>query len=397
MKDGKSNWLEEHPLFAIGLATTIGLMLTIFAAEKTLAWVNSGNERPGAVRYVRLRENPPRTVHSVRPTESYLRATGTFDSAKHRLKIDENGFIYPSRVHATPDLNLVFLGGSTTECLYVEEENRFPYVVGRLLERDGKKVNSYNGGVAGNHSLHSIDALINKVMPLHPEIVVMMHNINDLAVLLHEGTYWNDSPTRSLIFEDSFRHSFISTSKNLKDMLIPNLYIALRDAYYRTAQWLGKPPDEFQRARQHAMAVSHETLVKEFESNLQIFIDISRAYNVTPVLMTEASRLKEEPDPTVRGGMGNLPIDLDFEYGELRELFLTFNATIRRVGTRNAVLVIDLEKAVPQEPDYIYDVIHFSDKGSKHVAKIIASELAKVLSVSRRIRVVRGRSGDVTQ
>ena len=50
------------------------------------------------------------------------------------LRTDKDGFIEPSIIHDDADMEIVFLGGSTTECLYVREENRFPYLTGRRLE-----------------------------------------------------------------------------------------------------------------------------------------------------------------------------------------------------------------------------------------------------------------------
>ena len=91
-----------------------------------------------------------------------------------------------------PDKVIVFLGGSTTECMFVDEDHRFPYVAGQILEQEtGAKINSYNGGMSGSNSLNAIDILINKVIPLKPDVVVFMENINDLSTLLYEGTYWN--------------------------------------------------------------------------------------------------------------------------------------------------------------------------------------------------------------
>ena len=55
------------------------------------------------------------------------------------------------------------------------------------------KINTYSSGVSGNNSMHSINILLNKILPLDPQVVVMMHNWNDLIVLLYEGGYWNDS------------------------------------------------------------------------------------------------------------------------------------------------------------------------------------------------------------
>ena len=109
------------------------------------------------------------------------------------LRVDRQGFIMPSKIHDHPDLTIAFLGGSTTECTYVDEDNRFPYLAGRLLERQTHlKVNSYNAGRSGNNTLHCLNVLLNKVVNLKPDIVVLMENINDLAILMYEKTYWND-------------------------------------------------------------------------------------------------------------------------------------------------------------------------------------------------------------
>ena len=108
----------------------------------------------------------------------------------------------PSKIHDHPDLTIAFLGGSTTECIYVDEDNRFPYLAGRLLERQTHlKVNSYNAGRSGNNTLHCLNILLNKVVNLKPDIVVLMENINDLAILMYEKTYWNTNPSRSPIQE----------------------------------------------------------------------------------------------------------------------------------------------------------------------------------------------------
>jgi hypothetical protein len=187
------NIFERHPKRSVIVIVLIFLIAIIFAFEKYLAHVNSSSEQPTLVyRYVHLREHPLYKIDYNIPRPDLVRGTDGLIDKEYRMEIDDNGFIYPSKIHDHPDVTIVFLGGSTTQCTFVEEENRFPYFTGRLLEAATGKVNSYNGGMSGSHSLHSINTLVNKVMPLDPDIVVLMHNINDLGILLYEGTYWND-------------------------------------------------------------------------------------------------------------------------------------------------------------------------------------------------------------
>ena len=94
----------------------------------------------------------------VKPTEEALKISDKLENREYILRIDDNGFIVPSKVHEYPDRTIVFLGGSTTECFYVDEEKRWPYLAGRLLENDtGLKVNAYNAGMSAINSFNSIN------------------------------------------------------------------------------------------------------------------------------------------------------------------------------------------------------------------------------------------------
>src|SRR4030042_1745628 len=142
-----------------------------------------------------------------------------------------------------PHLTLVFLGGSTVACIYVEEENRFPYLVCNLLaQKTGKRITSINSGVGGNNSLHSLDILLNKLVPVRPDVVVMMHNINDLVALIFERTYWSKNPSRAAIVNFSF----------YKDL-----------------------------------------------TGFKALATLCRARRITPVLMTQFNRYRPNPDPKV--------------------------------------------------------------------------------------------------
>ena len=161
------------------------------------------------------------------------------------VRVDRQGFIMPSKVHDHPDLTIAFLGGSTTECIYVDEATRFPYLAGRLHgKQTGLKVNSYNAGRSGNNTLHCLNILLNKVVNLKPDIVVLMENINDLAILIYEKTYWNTNPSRSPIQErlPTFKtvgHDLRQTFYLVRDLTIPNLSRELKKIFAFAGQGQG--------------------------------------------------------------------------------------------------------------------------------------------------------------
>lgn len=358
------SWLRRHPWRARVLLVCVGLLAAVAAAELTLR--ATGTFRLGVERAIRLREHNPGSLRFLPFANEHAPEQS---GRSYRLLIDDNGFIMPGAPHRDPDVTIVFLGGSTTECLHMDDDHRFPCQAGTMIEqRSGLAVNSYNGGMAGNHTLHSIDALLNKVLPLDPQVVVMMHNINDFITLLHYGSYWNDSPTRSLLEVVGGYQAF----RAVKNLLIPNLFEKIR--------WLRrKTPDEFRRVRGKRRIIDEGWMADQFEANLQIFIDVCRARRITPVLMTQQSRFKKDPDPEVKAETSLHATRNGIDYATFRRLHILFNDRIRAVGATNGVEVIDLAELVPQEREFIYGTVHLNQRGSDLVSSIIADRLTPLL------------------
>jgi lysophospholipase L1-like esterase len=381
----RQSWFEKNPKKTLLLVLFILLITVTFAAEKILAYINFSNKLVLFLdkRYINLRECQPNIDVMEVPTDKMMRESEGVVQKGYRIRTDANGFILPYQRYDRPDLTLVFLGGSTTACIFVEEENRFPYLVGHILEKDtGKKITAINGGVNGNNSLHSIDNLLNKVIPLKPDLVVMMQNMNDLIVLIYNQTYWNHNPSRAPIVEFSFYKNMKglrALSTLARDIYIPNLHVATRILSH---QILGKgrdPDDEFAQARGKPRELHPAEMIAEFKMNLQTFINICRARKITPVLMTQFNRLKPKLDDKIRYSMREFVSDTGLPISEFKDLFDKFTEAIREVGRDNQVMVIDLAREIPQEKEYMFDILHLNSAGSRLAASIISEKLRPVV------------------
>ena len=118
---------------------------------------------------------------------------------------------------------------------------------------------------------------------------------------------------------------------------------------------------------------------RSFRSNLQLFIDLCRLHQIRPVLMTQPSRLKNIPDEIIKTSLLDLEKRQGLSYPEYKKLFDGFNDEIRETGKKNNILVIDLAAQIPPEKDYLYDIVHFTPKGSQRAAEIIAAVLKENL------------------
>jgi hypothetical protein len=380
----KTYWFERNPKKTI---VSLLLMITIiitYATEKILAYRDNCSVYNFALpnRAIRLREFKPFMSDCSFPPPNYY---DTLVYKKYTLRIDKNGFIIPSERYVHPDISLVFLGGSTTVCHYIDENFRFPYLTGVLLENKlGIKVNSYNAGRSGNNSLHSIDILLNKIIPLNPQIVLMMHNINDVTTLAYEHSYWNNNMSKSVIIDmnDELTAKYY---RIMRDRLIPNIATQFRiisdniKDYLRTDQ---ANKDEFVHTRGKTITINKTEAIEQFEMNLEIFIKICQARKIIPVLMTMPSRLKENPDDLIvcifKDGK------INFSYQDCRALFNAFNDSIRNKAKENHIVLIDLAKTIPQEAQYMYDTVHYTETGSKQIAHQISEHLEPIIKAVLR-------------
>lgn len=378
------HWFERHPKKTIIGLVVILMLAATYGAEKLLASINRTHNLVlfSERRYINLREILPLIDTVDVPPDKAVRESDGLVQKPYRVRTDARGFMLPYNRHEKPDLTLIFLGGSTVACIYVEEENRFPYLVGQLLEqKTGKKITSINAGVGGNNSLHSLDILLNKIIPVRPDVVVMMHNINDLVALIYDRTYWSNNPTRAAIVNFSFYKNLTglkALSTLARDMYIPNLHAATR---ILSRKIFGKkvkdPDDEFAAVRGKKLTVDHAAILDEFKMNLGTFINICRARRITPVLMTQFNRYKADPDPKILKAMQGFESDSKIPVSEFIELYARFNDAIREVGKANGVLVIDLAALIPQDQQYVYDVVHLNTRGSQLAARLISERLYK--------------------
>ncbi len=396
-------YFKKHPVTTYVLLIVVATLIIAVVAEQflkyasplpkervpSLAYTRQYSKPYGTARSIRLREWNPNFATLITKGAAYIRQTDKLEIPKiggWRFRTDKDGFIMPTKIHRAPDISVFFLGGSTTECITVPEHLRFPYLAGRFLERLSKrKVNAYNSGVSGNNSLHSINILYHKIIPLQPDIVVMMHVVNDIGTIMHTGTYWNNLDTRKTIISNvavpAPPLTFASVSKDFFQLLLPQLTLRFEQVMASTTT--SEIIDEWRDYRNKAIDLSVkrlETLLGKYEANLLTFIAICRSRGITPVLMTQANRYTSKPSQYVLKALKSIREQNSVPYADWLRAYNSFNDKVREVGKANNVLVIDLAKQIPQSKQYLYDTVHLNEAGSKLAADIIASALLTTLA-----------------
>lgn len=320
----------------------------------------------GGERYIQLREPRPLQDHSEEPGPETMKYAVGLEKKPYRMRVDEDGYIQPSRVHDNPDRSIVFLGGSTTECQYMAEGARFPYVAGRLLETAlDLKVNSYNTAKSGNNSLHSLFILQAKVIPLKPKVAVVMECVNDLNFLIHMGSYYRPHYNRGIIVNKEYNP--------VKNFLLS--FGRKRSEEDFNAR------DEFAAYRGTQKNYSIQEMCDLYKKNLELFVYVCRQHDIIPVLMTQFNVLDQGNVERLRsiGLLESVETHMGMPFARYYEYYHAMNNVHRIVAEQQKVVLIDLDKLVPKSSDYFYDGVHLSEKGSRLTAQIVAKALEPIV------------------
>jgi len=140
-----------------------------------------------------------------------------------------------------------------------------------------------------------------------------MHNINDLVTLIYDKTYWGHNPSWQPIIDFYFYKNLTglkALSTLARDMYIPNLHASIRILSHKIfGRKVKVQDDEFANVRGKKLTIDAAAITNEFKMNLQTFINICRAWHITPVLMTQFNRYKRHPAPKVLAAMRRFQSD----------------------------------------------------------------------------------------
>ena len=358
----KSKTLLVNFLIFLALIFLLELSAGLFLKD------DNSNKSQGIKRCIQLREHEPGKKFIVQPDSLYKAFTENLDTGTFNVLIDKHGFISNHSIPEEKD-KVIFFGGSTTECLFMPDTLRFPYLVEKRLTERGYNIKVYNSGVSGNNSMHSLNNLINKAIPLNPKYCVLMHNINDLNILLYEGSYFNNNPSKKLVIDMPQ-----SSKANLKGSLL----LVMENMFSNTLSLIKQnsssknPADEFAKTRTSGINNLKSEL---YSTSIRTFIQTCKNFNIQPILVTQFNRLSPPFNGIIYENPKNKLENKGHSIEKYSEQYKSFNDTIRAISLREEVKLIDLDSLVTDN-SMLYDVCHLNSSGSLYVSEIISDSLS---------------------
>jgi lysophospholipase L1-like esterase len=371
-----------HPLAANLLVVLCGLIAGILLLEALLQFHNPFQSRIKGDRIILVAgkkyhiEN--NIIKSLDPHVTVIKNSLGFRGAEPPVDVENH-------------LSLVTIGGSTTHCFFLNENQTWTAKLGDKLGQSFRSVWVNNAGLDGHSTYGHLALLQDYIVPLHPKVAVFLIGVNDVAA---------NSMSASDVENVRSGIQFRSPRVLLKSLsaysevaaLVLNLYRSLT-AYQAgllhhqldlTKQGYVDVPEEEQKKFLVRYAGKY---LKAYEGRVKRIVEVSRAANMEPVLVTQPFLAGIGTDDVTgidleRIGTADFGLDVGGrkQNGQLAwDLLEVYNDVTRQVGLESKVLVVDLAKKLPKTSRYFYDFIHFTPRGAEAIASIIFESICPML------------------
>jgi lysophospholipase L1-like esterase len=270
---------------------------------------------------------------------------------------------------------ILAIGGSTTRNGHLRKEDRYPALLESIINdrHPGREVDVFNSGQDWWTSKHSLINYVTNVCDWRPDLVVVMHAVNDL--------YRSFAPKYYSVgeYDPSWSHFYGPAIGGADPPSYPG---HLYRRYIRRLLWKWYPRQRFVEVD---YPLERYVSLPQFEINLKRLIHYLRSDGVEILLLTQPSILKDEMTKAewnvLKIGFGFCISRRNFwqsEYPSPRSLSAAMNAfndVTRRVAAEEGIPLVDLAEIVPRELDNFVDDVHYTPQGSRLVGEVIAAAI----------------------
>jgi lysophospholipase L1-like esterase len=297
-------------------------------------------------------------------------------------RTNELGMRGPRVTTGSEAFGILAIGGSTTECAALDDEDTWPHdLMLSLTAVEGRKVWVQNAGVSGHTSTDHLYMLRTNPFVRRADLILILVGVNDLtATLAFEGRSVNAQlEQRAQVGFSVFpRYTRLATVKLVRNLVLTAETSPLR--YDHTGFY-----EEMRARRRSAPIVPAPDLspgVAEYRGRITRLAAECRRLQKRCVFLTQpalwkAEFTREELEAIWLGYVG--PVEAAVGYvspSSLEQAMERFNQALIEAAGAHGVEVFDLARRIPKTLAHFYDDAHFTNEG----ARIVGREVARYLT-----------------
>ena len=301
------------------------------------------------------------------------------------------------------ELRIIAWGGSTTECIYLDDSETWPTLLHHKLRSRNQSIQVINAGRSGDTTRDHIALLSQRLIVFEPDVVLFLVGINDLTLQARPDYSPIRADSRSIVDlpRPSLR-TMISSSVRSVSQIARRIVHVKRGTIKKDRR--GNPVQDLagrwiaeQRQKLRGLPTGSLDLASfprpEYEENVRTLIGICRAHGAMPVLISQPTIWGAPPGDWEAILWVNLQ-ERHIPHAQLNTALGKYNDVLRSLAAELHVPLIDLAKTLPKTTEFFYDDDHYTVQGAQEVAQQIAHSIVSDPTVAKRLSI-RAFRGDV--
>lgn len=280
------------------------------------------------------------------------------------LQMPPNEYVFSEKKDSTT-FRVLCLGGSTTRNVRLDTMDRYPSQLHQILKQKfpNKKVEVVNAGMDWYTSKHTSINYTLYARDFQPDVVVVMHGINDL--------YRSFSPKSLAVgeYQYDYSHFYGPSIGGAKPPSFESLIRAFIRKFWFTPTF---EPTSFDISAFESLddfSKYMETLVELLENDGTEVVLVSQPY-----LYKSDMPASEEKELWMDRGMCIL--DGKYPDGETMALAMdAYNMKTASVSSKYKTVFVHGEPALPKDLNHFVDDVHYTPLGAKKLAEAIAKKI----------------------
>jgi lysophospholipase L1-like esterase len=291
------------------------------------------------------------------------------------------------------EYRILTIGGSTTECIYLDQTEAWPYLLEEYLNKTagGRDVWVGNVGKSGmntrDHIMH-----VKYLLSEYPKIdtIIILVGINDFGLRYRMGNQYdpnflNDSEAEKKQITRAFA---VKPENYLPFYKRTGIYQFARTFHYRlhyretvqdrAGEWYLTERENRKNAKEIlGKTPDLSSALEEYSKNINTIIDSANNRSVRVIFMTQPTLWRPGLTESEKGllGGGDCGNGSYYSIQALNTGMKKYNEKLLEVCSNRGIECIDLASQLPQDASVFYDDAHFNENGARLVAATIAEYL----------------------
>ena len=269
-------------------------------------------------------------------------------------------------------LSVITIGGSTTECIIINQEKTWSTLVSNELGKSFKNVWLNNAGLNGHSTYGHIKLLKDYIIDLRPKVCIFLVGCNDVDrpdLSKSDKSVFNEN--QNLVVWTARHSKLANIALNFyRHHLAKQRELVSGLPYTLT----GFPERNISEGTTSEILLKLKPDVDRFGERLKEVISICRNANIIPVFLTQPCLFGNKIDDVTGVNLATFPYR-NINGSVLWAEFQLYNQQTIRICKEQNEKCIDLASLMPKSSSYFYDAIHYNNAGCRKICELVIPEL----------------------